>query len=36
MMQGKVVGDTFVVLDSFALPVEGAWRAGASCARAHC
>jgi len=24
MMQGKVVGDTFVVLDSFALPVEGA------------
>lgn len=24
MMQGKVVGDTFIVLDSFALPVEGA------------
>ena len=23
MMQGKTVGDTFVVLDSFALPVEG-------------
>ena len=24
MMQGKVQGDTFIVLDSFALPVEGA------------
>ena len=23
MMQGKTVGDTFVVLDAFALPVEG-------------
>lgn len=23
MMMGKTVGDTFVVLDSFALPVEG-------------
>ena len=23
MMQGKTVGDTFIVLDSFALPVEG-------------
>jgi hypothetical protein len=23
MMQGKVQGDTFIVLDSFALPVEG-------------
>ena len=23
MLQGKVVGDTFVVLDAFALPVEG-------------
>ena len=23
MMQGKVIGDTFIVLDSFALPVEG-------------
>lgn len=23
MMQGKVEGDTFVVVDSFALPVEG-------------
>ena len=23
MMQGKTVGDTFVVMDSFALPVEG-------------
>lgn len=23
MMQGKVMGDTFVVLDAFALPVEG-------------
>ena len=24
MMQGQVQGDTFIVLDSFALPVEGA------------
>lgn len=23
MMQGKTVGDTFIVVDSFALPVEG-------------
>lgn len=23
LMQGKVLGDTFVVIDSFALPVEG-------------
>ena len=23
MMQGKTVGDTFIVLDTFALPVEG-------------
>jgi COP9 signalosome complex subunit 5 len=23
LMQGKVLGDTFVVMDSFALPVEG-------------
>ncbi len=23
MMQGKIVGDTFIVIDSFALPVEG-------------
>lgn len=23
MMQGKAVGDTFIVVDSFALPVEG-------------
>lgn len=23
LMQGKIVGDTFVVLDSFPLPVEG-------------
>ena len=23
MLQGKVLGDTFVVLDAFALPVEG-------------
>jgi len=23
LMQGKVVGDTFIVMDSFALPVEG-------------
>lgn len=23
LMQGKVQGDTFVVIDSFALPVEG-------------
>jgi hypothetical protein len=29
MMQGKTMGDTFVVLDSFALPVEGARRGGA-------
>jgi hypothetical protein len=29
MMQGKTMGDTFVVLDSFALPVEGV------CARAR-
>ncbi len=28
MMQGKTMGDTFVVLDSFALPVEGARRGG--------
>jgi len=26
MMQGKVIGDTFIVLDSFALPVEGTRR----------
>jgi COP9 signalosome complex subunit 5 len=23
LMQGKVAGDTFIVMDSFALPVEG-------------
>jgi COP9 signalosome complex subunit 5 len=23
MMQGKIAGDTFIVMDSFALPVEG-------------
>ncbi len=23
LLQGKVVGDTFIVIDSFALPVEG-------------
>lgn len=23
MLQGKVLGDTFVVVDTFALPVEG-------------
>lgn len=23
ILQGKVVGDTFIVIDSFALPVEG-------------
>jgi COP9 signalosome complex subunit 5 len=23
LMQGKVQGDTFIVIDSFALPVEG-------------
>jgi len=23
LMQGKVLGDTFIVMDSFALPVEG-------------
>jgi hypothetical protein len=34
MMQGKTMGDTFVVLDSFALPVEGAARGGASAERA--
>jgi hypothetical protein len=29
MMQGKVIGDTFIVLDSFALPVEGSRVRGA-------
>ena len=33
MMQGKVIGDTFIVLDSFALPVEGPRRRCAAEAR---
>ena len=35
MMQGKVLGDTFIVLDSFALPVEGAAPRGVSQAQAQ-